>query len=562
MKRTVSVLLIILTVIATLSVCSVNTYAATSGKTGSCQWSLSGSVLTISGNGAMGDGDEVNNWDRNITEVIIKEGVTEIGKMAFYDCTELKKVTLPSTLKTIGYFAFGSCRTLPEIKLPENLTTIEYYAFDNCDSLREITIPKKVNYIDADAFEYCNVMENIFVDPANTKYTSVDGVLFNKNKTVIVKYPCGKQDKSHYDIPEGVTEIGASAFCNAAWLDSVSIPDSVVTIRRNAFSLTAMEREGTVDGVVYIGKHLVKADDNNISECTVREGTVSISENAFCYCEKLKSITIPESMAFIGESAFEGCARLKEIYLPAAIKTIEKSAFFDCKSLKKVYYGGSAKDFAKISMGDRNDPLKQATKKYNCCLGGADHMLGEAVVAKEATCTVRGTLEEQCSVCGVVMSSSIPATGHNFGEMVTVLKETCTEKGRKEQKCAVCGFVNAAEIAAIGHSFGEWSLALKETCTEQGEEQRSCANCGEVEKKPIEAIGHKYCAPFVVTEPTYYKAGATHSVCENCGDIIEDAIPSLKEQGRGVSPVLLIGGGVLLVAAVVVVIIAVKKKKK
>ena len=66
----------------------------------------------------------------------------------------------------------------------------------------------------------------------------------------------------------------------------------------------------------------------------------------------------------------------------------------------------------------------------------------------------------------------------------------------------------------------------------------------------------------MVTEPTYYKAGATHSVCENCGDIIEDAIPSLKEQGRGVSPVLLIGGGVLLVAAVVVVIIAVKKKKK
>jgi len=231
MKRTISILLLVLTVITSLAVCPINAYAATSGKTGSCQWSLSGTVLTISGKGAMGDGEEVNNWDRNITEVIIKEGVTYIGKMAFYDCTELKKVTLPSTLKTIGYFAFGSCRLLPEIKLPENLTTIEYYAFDNCDSLRDITIPKNVNDFGADAFEYCNVMENIFVDPANTNYTSVDGVLFNKNKTVIMKYPCGKKDKSHYDIPEGVTEIGNAAFqyCHSLKADKLSIPASVTT---------------------------------------------------------------------------------------------------------------------------------------------------------------------------------------------------------------------------------------------------------------------------------------------------------------------------------------------
>lgn len=561
MKRIIGFLIVIITLLTAMSVGSVNVYAATSGKTGSCQWSLSGTVLTISGNGAMGDGDEVNNWNRNITEVIIKEGVTTVGIMAFDNCTKLKKVTLPSTLKTIDYNAFGGCRSLGEIKLPQSLTTINDYAFSECENLREITIPKNVNYIGFDVFRQCFYLENIFVDPANSKYTSVDGVLFNKNKTVIERYPCGKHDKSHYDIPEGVTEIAFSCFSHTGWLDSVSIPDSVITIRGNAFFWTAMEREGTVDGVVYIGKHLVRVDDYNISEYVVREGTVSISEGAFSYCQKLKSITIPESMAFIGESAFEGCVRLKEIYLPSAMKRIENYAFLDCMSLKKVYYGGSARDFAKISIGTHNDPLKQATKKYNCCYGGADHVLGEAVVVTEPTCTVSGRSEETCSVCGVVMSYSIPATGHSFGEMVTVLKESCTENGRKEQKCAVCGAVNVEEIAATGHSFGEWSLALKETCTERGEEQRSCGSCGEVEKKPIDAIGHKYCAPFVVTEPTYYKAGATHSVCDNCGDVIEDAIPSLKEQGRGVSPVLLIGGGVLLVAAAVAVIVVLKKKK-
>lgn len=118
--------------------------AATSGTTGDCTWSLDGTVLTISGNGDMGDyvdtidGIVGRPWDNSITSVNITDGVTSIGSVAFSECTNLTSVCLPETIKSIGRSAFSDCSNLTSINIPKNVSTIEAVAFNNCKNLKQV----------------------------------------------------------------------------------------------------------------------------------------------------------------------------------------------------------------------------------------------------------------------------------------------------------------------------------------------------------------------------------------------------------------------------------------
>ena len=154
-------------------------------------WDLSDGVLTFSGTGAMPDyysGDAPwYNSRSSITTVIIKEGVISIGDAAFYDCTALTSVTIPNSVSSIGY----------------------------------------------GVFYHCIALKTIDVSADNNYYCSIDGVLFNKSKTILIEYPGGKQ--GDYTIPNSVTDIGyAFSYCIA--LTSVTIPNSVTTIGNSAFN--------------------------------------------------------------------------------------------------------------------------------------------------------------------------------------------------------------------------------------------------------------------------------------------------------------------------------------
>ncbi len=104
---------------------------ATSGTTGDCTWTLDGTVLTISGEGQMGNNYQNSDlpWGESITEVIIKPGVATIGGSAFSNCTELKSVIIPNSVTSIGNWAFSCCTKLTNITLPDSVTKIEDYAF-------------------------------------------------------------------------------------------------------------------------------------------------------------------------------------------------------------------------------------------------------------------------------------------------------------------------------------------------------------------------------------------------------------------------------------------------
>ena len=107
---------------------------ASGGTTGDCTWTLDDGVLTISGNGAMGNYDVFSSptpWETDITDVVIDNGVTHIGDMAFYGCTELAGITIPDSVTSIGDLAFYGCTELTDITIPDSVTTIGGYALDD-----------------------------------------------------------------------------------------------------------------------------------------------------------------------------------------------------------------------------------------------------------------------------------------------------------------------------------------------------------------------------------------------------------------------------------------------
>ena len=156
--------------------------------------------------------------EENVTATI-PDGVTSIGKDAFGGCDALKSITIPDSVISIGDKVFAGCTTLENITIPNGVINIENYAFAGCNSLQSI-----------------NVSEG------NSNYLSCGGVLFDKSKSVLIKYPEGEKDTS-YIIPDGVTSIGDFAFMYCISLKSITIPENVtsdevtVTVKVNPIAM-------------------------------------------------------------------------------------------------------------------------------------------------------------------------------------------------------------------------------------------------------------------------------------------------------------------------------------
>lgn len=318
-----------------------------------------------------------------LDEVYIGNNVTTIGENAFSNCSSLDKVVTGNGLKEIRESAFFQCGSLDEIILGQSVESIGDYAFCLCYNLEEIIIPDAVAHIGKLAFHDCNSLPSIDVSSGNRNYASVDGVLYNYDKTTLIKYPQGKNDKT-FSVPDGVKRIEERALNNVPYLEEAYIPASVeeignlaftVSTRLNAINVASDNLHFTSDNGILFSKDkstliCYPGNKKDITAYTVPEETEqiegwafygcrsltdiklpekikSIADRTFMYCMELKNINIPREVTSIGSEAFKSCMSLEQIKLPSKVASIGNEAFRMCSKISTIEFPASI-----ISIGD------------------------------------------------------------------------------------------------------------------------------------------------------------------------------------------------------------------
>ncbi len=256
--------------------------------------------------------------NKELTEIVIPDDITEIKKYAFLGAS-FHNLTLSKNLTTIGENAFSECKFLTSIEIPDNVTAIEVGAFLNCESLSKAIIGNAVSSIGMFTFSGCSNLKEIVL---GKNVTTIGMSAFSECKAL-----------QYINIPENVCSITSRLFYHCSSLSSITLPENVTSIEGNAFN-----------------------GCSSLTEITLGRGITSIAYQAFMDCSALVSIDIPEGVTNIMFNTFSGCSSLTTITIGNGITSIEDNAFANCSAIRDFYsYAPTPPNIKSSSFGSYDD---------------------------------------------------------------------------------------------------------------------------------------------------------------------------------------------------------------
>ncbi len=378
-------------------------------------------VLSFSGKGKMYEpsGHSYVPWYSYlsmINTVVISDGITTVGKYAFYDCEALLSVTIPDSVYFINSYAFYNCSSLKEIVIPNSVTKIEDFAFCSCDALSSIVWSDKLTTIGYSAFNYCKALKEVVLpDSVSTiesqafQYcTSLSSITLSKNITEIESYIFqGCTALKSITIPEGVGVIGGYAFVDCTALSSVSLPSTLTAIGDHAFRYCTSLRTFDIPyGVHTIGSNAFE-ECTSLASITLPDSIVDIGSYAFSCCKSLESISLPANLTYMSSSLLYDCDSLTDITIPDSVVNIDYYALSGCDNLESIvlphgintiaFSAFNSNAFKNITIGDYiTDNCCSSVTNINC-----------NVTVLDGTDTIGATAFNNCSK---IVTISIPSS--------------------------------------------------------------------------------------------------------------------------------------------------------